>query len=517
MSKSFCRTSQKKTLNLMRKSDFFSRVLEKSLAAEDFFADHAFHGFDKNEILSYENTLPKSTRWTQDLYRQIVDSNRGLLGNHDMSSMILVDSDGTNTGVRKSEDSVIVVDSIYLKFLWMMNVSKACSMIVGGELSTSIISKSLLYNHAKKFDVSLDDFKFSDPFGTIDEILNSLDQLEKKRIRMLAISDQIIQVVFIIAHEIAHLELGHLDKPATSSLEKEESADRLALELSLNTFAVLHEDECRPQFFNAIFTFFRYSLWASVMDGLSSHGHSNGLEENWIVRNSTYRKVVESEYLLESERLLFVELLDWIEANMEPGWYVAMTTVQQLGKVNYSALNSIIAQVVGWNKKLKWERLNQVTEYLKLLAKRIWVSRLRRSVNKGHVVRLIASMTIYCEHMESSKIDTIAHPDVDQELRQFLTSNGCRTLEQLKIKTYTMSSLLLYADLKYALDRIQEIKRLGIKSVDDPNVSKKIRRFMIQYGCTTDAYLNSLINSLDRIVRWKEKNEHYGTVVVNLG
>jgi len=281
-------------------------------------------------------------QWLTRIKDYVVSRNPGLSEESGKAILVPINSFAQFTGTRMLHGGVplILVDSGLMKFIWVMNKA----LVYGqdsGEFSRNHLTCMTLLMYAiylrppERLKREIPDLSFSTPPTPPHSDKSTLISLT---------FETWLHELFVIAHEIAHIELGHLTKGAggargsftplpvsplasvfvkdVSSVEEELAADDLALDLCIE--AVLkgeHSAGTRDivqRILTSIYQASRYFLWLEMV----LKADAGEAELPWAARHFQLRSKIDSVYKWGSPTFI-ADHLDWLEENMEPGAFRA--------------------------------------------------------------------------------------------------------------------------------------------------------------------------------------------------
>lgn len=282
--------------------------------------------------------------WLTKLKKHLLERNLDLSAESKRALIVPIESSEQYTGGRKLDDStpLILIDSGLMKFIWVMNKA----YIYGtdeGEFSKNYLTCMTLLFYAlylKKPETlkeELAESKFVTP--------PTPPHSDKSLVTILT-AETMIHETFVLAHEIAHIELGHLTEvqgdrrsafpphavsPLTTefvsdvtTIESELAADNLAVELCMRAFGGDDKDIAQAVL-TSIYQVSRYFLWLELV--LQPSNDKQDLP--WAARHFQLRQKIREMYKW-GKPIFIVEHLDWLEDNMESGAFRAVALYEAL-------------------------------------------------------------------------------------------------------------------------------------------------------------------------------------------
>jgi hypothetical protein len=263
------------------------------------------------------------------ILKKIIDANPELSKECISSQIVQIESDKPTSRVSKTlSRPIIFVDTGTMKFLWVMNKSVLYGHESGKYTKNYMICITLLMYASwlyppNRATTKIQEFITPDtPPHPSKDLFRSLFELTY------------IQEMFLIAHEVAHLELGHIDGRHSNieireealafasgqTLQNEIASDELAAKLCLN--AISHDEASTRIVLSDIFLLFRYFMWLELVTNPKRHK-----ESLWAARQSQFRNTIRNLYHW-GPPIFIAEQIDWLEMNMEIGAMTAVTAYE---------------------------------------------------------------------------------------------------------------------------------------------------------------------------------------------
>ncbi|MDP9343473.1 MAG: hypothetical protein M3Q23_15555 [Actinomycetota bacterium] len=290
---------------------------------------------------NYEAHARSTEEMFNALRRFIVEGNANLSALSREAPLVFINSWDRHTGARQLSGTapVILVDANLTTFIWSMNKAWLYGSFKG---TSAYLTQLTLLRHA----LMLRRLPFDEAGMLVETALREARPPHPSPEAIAALLGETwLHEMFVLAHEMAHIELGHLEEDAAAvapilmsevvrslvssrSAGFELAADELALRLLLNAFGPDRRESMETVMIG-VFLITRYFVWLELVVGSPD---DNGRDQIWLPRHLHLREVFRSLY--EWGSLGFIsELLEELEQEMEPGAFTAAARFRNVWNV----------------------------------------------------------------------------------------------------------------------------------------------------------------------------------------